>query len=102
MSTPFDPNRLHLKRVTGRSSTYLIVFKQRIVGQVESVPVRAIGGGMEEPPILLERPFSERLQDRIRDLVNKRDGTNRNIIVRSAPRRDHPAIIRYFEKRLSW
>lgn len=52
------------------------------------------------PPILLHQPFSEQLKDRIRDLVNKRDGTNRDIVVKCAPRRDHPAIQKYLMQRM--
>ncbi len=58
---------------------------------------------MVDPPILLEKRFSERLVDRIKDLVNKRDGTNRDIVVNAAPRPDHPAIKKYMMKRmLTW
>lgn len=98
---PKDPDRLHLRKLPGVTS-YLIIYKRRLIGQVESVPIPTTNGFID-PPILLEQPFSEQLQDRIRDLVNKRDGTNRDIVVRCAPRRDHPAIQNYLMRRvLRW
>lgn len=95
-----DPNRLHLRkcRILG-STTYYIVYRQRKIGQVESLPL-VTRDGLIQPPILLNRPFSEFLIDRIRDLVNKRDGTNRNIVVKAAPRPDHPAIKKYMLQRI--
>ena len=87
------PDRLHLRR-NASGLTYYIVYRQRMIGQVTTQP---------DAPILLEKPFSEQFCDRIRDLVNKRDGTNRNIRVVSAPTRDNPAIVKYLTKqRLSW
>ena len=103
MSRQSDPNRLFLWTPPG-GNTSLIIYKQRMIGQVSLKPVPTFAGLMD-PPILLEKPFSERLKDRIRDLVNQRDGTNRNIVVREAPSRDHPAVVKYFEKKrskLSW
>lgn len=100
-SRPKDPDRLHLRRVTS-GTTYLIIYKKRMIGQVESIPRESPDKNVW-PSILLEKPFSPALCDRIRDLVNKRDGTNRNIEVRSAPRRDHPAILKFLKgRRLTW
>ena len=96
-----DPDRLHLWRVPG-ATTFFIVYRQRRIGQVESVKIPVLGGFID-PPILLEKPFSEAFTDRIKDLVNKRDGTNRDIVVKTPPRRDHPAIIQYLtQSRLRW
>ncbi len=96
-----DPGRLHLWRVPG-ATTFFIVYRQRRIGQVESVQIPVLGGFVE-PPILLEKPFSEAFTDRIKDLVNKRDGTNRDIVVKTPPRRDDPAIIQYLtQTRLRW
>lgn len=93
-----DPNRLHLIRAPG-ATTYFIVYRQRRIGQVESVQLQTING-MIDPPILLEKPFSEPFIDRIKDLVNKRDGTNRDIVVKTPPRQDHPAIKKYLLQRI--
>ncbi len=93
-----DPNRLHLLRVPG-ATTFFIVYRQRRIGQVESVQIPVLGGFVD-PPILLEKPFSEAFTDRIKDLVNKRDGTNRNIVVKTPPKRDHPAIKKYLMQRI--
>ena len=88
-----NPDRLHLRRSV-HGTTYLILYRQRLIGQVGLSPDSAI---------LLEKPFSEQFCDRIRDLVNKRDGTNRNITVRCAPDRNDPAILKFLSRqRLSW
>lgn len=93
-----DPNRLHLHRVPG-ATAYFIVYRQRRIGQVESVQLPTLTGFID-PPILLERRFSEQLIERIKDLVNRRDGTNRDIVVKTPPRRDHPAIQKFLTQRL--
>lgn len=92
-----DPDRLYLWPVPG-STTYFIVYKQRRIGQVESVQLPTLNG-LIDPPILLEKPFSEAFVTRIKDLVNKRDGTNRDIAVRTPPRRDDPVIQDYLLRR---
>jgi len=96
-----NPNRLHLWP-TPKGTTYFIMYKQRIIGQVEAL--LSLGfGGLKDPPILLHKPFSEHLVNRIKDLVNRRDGTNRDIVVKTPPRPDHPAIQKYLTQRmLTW
>lgn len=88
-----DPNRLHLWPVPG-ATTWFIMYRQRRIGQVESIRLPTMNG-MIDPPILLHKPFSEQLINRIKDLVNKRDGTNRDIVVSTAPNPNHPAIQKY-------
>ena len=89
-----DPNRLQLRRIPG-STIYFIWHQQKWIGTVDSVPAMTIRG-IQPPAILLRRVCTEQLIDRIRDLVNKRDGTNRTVaVIPPPPSMEHPAIQRF-------
>ncbi len=94
-----DPNRLHLRKFSG-TSTYMIVCKQRRIGQVQGAPMLT-KKGLVQPVILLERKFSEQLVERIKDMVNNIMGTNQDFRVMVPPRADHPAIEKYNLRQMS-
>ena len=74
---------LRLTRL-GRSYVYVVRLGPRIIGRIDCLPIVTKKGVMEPPLLMFER-VEEPLLDRIKDLVNKRDGTNRNIEVRWSP-----------------
>lgn len=96
-----DPNRLHLRRHPG-TATYFIVWKRRMIGQVQGAPMLT-KDGLIQPVILLQRKFSEQLVERIKGVVNNIMKTNQDFRVMVPPRADHPAIEKYnLRQRAKW
>ena len=84
----------------GNSYVYVVRLGPRIIGRVDCLPI-VTKKGIKEPPLLLFERVSERLEDRIKDLINKRDGTNRDIEVKRAP--DRQKVKKALERRrLVW
>lgn len=90
---------LRLTRL-GQSYVYMVRLGPRFIGRIDCLPI-VTKQGMKDPPLLMFERVSEPLLDRIKDLVNKRDGTNRDVEVHYTP--DRNKIRKHMERRqLTW
>ena len=84
---------IKLIRAAPESDTDMIFEGKRFVGIV----------GRRKPVIQLEHDITQQTLERIKNVVNKRDNTNKDIPVRNPPPSlDHPAVQRYLRRRYGY
>ena len=89
---------LSLKRITN-TRVDLIYLGDDYIGLIGLDPV-VRNGKTEAPKIVLDSQQTEQTVERIKDLVNKHRGTNRDIgVIKPPPRLNDPRIIDYMRRK---
>ena len=90
-----DAAAVRLIQASAGSDTDLIFVGKTFVGLIGR---RSYNGHL--PKITLDRTLTEQMLERIKKVINKRDGTNRDVeVINPPPPLDHPAIQRYLLRR---